>query len=1424
MKNLTKIFMAVAVAMFAFSCATDTTEDLGVQLGNGENGATVELALSLEESRTQLGTKKGEFYPLYWSEGDKISVNGVESGEAQIVKNDPGCAIFEVAAADAYEIAYPVAPQGQVLFAAEQNHVAAGNTFESGVSTMYATAVAGEPITLQHLTGVLKFAVKGSAVLSKIQISTIDRAPIAGAFDIDFATGELTATEASKKVIEYSFGEEGLQLTSEAQWMHVAVPAGQYDELYLTIYEKENACNVMYATVKANDDPETEKVEKPLAVGCVREFKTPISYSPNAQLFVIDSPERLAEFKSAIESEAGLTMDAILTEDIDMTDVEWTAITGNKYTKTIYGNGYAIKGLTAPLFHTTSASFKGLHLVDVNINTNGVYRLGAFVELHQPSGDVYPSIENCSVSGTIEVNNPELAGNTNAIYGGFVGTAAAVTFDSCVSDVDINIEQLNATNRSKKVYIGGICGYVEGRTPEGVDPVYTTFVNSKNYGNINMSGCDGIVITTESAIGGILGNSCLDTDNIKSNFGLLIDNCENNGGITIYGAIKLLYLGGISGYSPSSAEVIAKINKSVNRGPITIKSGSAITEELHWGGIAGMHNNANGTNGGTLINNTNEETGTLTMESGATFAEACVGGIVGTQRSPANDTVLFQDCTNNGAINFGGDAKEGKTVSLRLGGVAGYTQVVVNTVTNNGAITVSGNLNGNSAANLDFKTGCNVYIGGVFGYRTVSSNTGLVNNGDITLSANITSIAAEGKLTQVDLGGIFGYSSRNANDGVSDGKITVSGNTTGCQLCIGGVYGHIYAAISATTTTCNAEIEISGKHTGNLYVGGITPAHIYDIDDQTFGGTINVVEGTEIGGECAIGGIVGILRGYTSTQIIAEDLTNNGSITFAGTTNGTYITKEMGKDDAGNDVEKDKINYYTPYIAGCVGLSDTEATVADALAPQFVKVYNNGAVTFSGNASGDLYIAGVGAIVNNETKYISNLGKINIGGKAAATVYVGGLFCKSGDITYGNNGVKGDKDKGAINFTGIANKLVCGGIIYQSPGAVAGVANYAPITISGSTGNTVYLGGVSYAGPASGITWKKCINYGKITFSGIVGDESIEGSDKSADIFAGGVIGTAVAGTSAAWLEQCQNHGDIDFTKDLVLASANRSGGLCGRLEGKSLLVFNKCWNSGNITFSGKASARSAGNFMLGGLISYVKNASGKFYIWGDNINSGNITVDGDISGADATVLGGAIGYCALTIRKTSKGNGAVINTGRVNYTCGDKGTTTTFAMGGACAWLDKITAEEDISFVNTGDITATGSAATASKNSYIGGAIGYAANTIPSVQCYCTVNAAGFNYNDTWTKYDYVGMLVGTTSTGAPITAGGVGGKIYTMTQEEDAGGTVDVLADIDLSADNWYNYIYCTPLDAAPEGITLLEAKPVVTLPAALYPEKVF
>ena len=180
--------MAV-VALVVLSCTTDATQDLGVDFGN--EGLT-QITLSLEESRTQLGEKAGDLYPLHWSEGDKISINGVESNALSAGEAGGAAATFSVAGSPAkpYCIAYPAAPAGQVLFAEKQNHVAAGNTFESGVSTMYAYGDSNGA-ELHHLTGVLKIGVVGLAKLTYAQISTIDRAPIAGAFDFDFVKGEI---------------------------------------------------------------------------------------------------------------------------------------------------------------------------------------------------------------------------------------------------------------------------------------------------------------------------------------------------------------------------------------------------------------------------------------------------------------------------------------------------------------------------------------------------------------------------------------------------------------------------------------------------------------------------------------------------------------------------------------------------------------------------------------------------------------------------------------------------------------------------------------------------------------------------------------------------------------------------------------------------------------------------------------------------------------------------------------------------------------------------------------------------------------------------------------------------------------------------------------------------------------------------------
>ena len=227
MKTFLKLCVVVAIMVAGFACTTDATKDLAVELGKVEGQTT--LTLSLEESRTQLGEAVAGLYPVTWSEGDKISVNGVESSSITISENAAVATFtFNETLSYPYAIAYPAAAAGKVVFADQQPQ--SEGTFANGAAAMYGYKSAEGGLALNHLTGVLKIGVVGTGAINFVQISTVDRAPIAGEFAIDFATGELTPTSASKYQISAAFeesadGDAGLALSSEPKYLHFTVPA-----------------------------------------------------------------------------------------------------------------------------------------------------------------------------------------------------------------------------------------------------------------------------------------------------------------------------------------------------------------------------------------------------------------------------------------------------------------------------------------------------------------------------------------------------------------------------------------------------------------------------------------------------------------------------------------------------------------------------------------------------------------------------------------------------------------------------------------------------------------------------------------------------------------------------------------------------------------------------------------------------------------------------------------------------------------------------------------------------------------------------------------------------------------------------------------------------------------------------------------------
>ena len=208
----------------------------GVELGGGAGQTTI--TISLEGSRTQLGEKADGVYPLYWSEGDKIAVNGIASAPLAAEAHGQTSATFTIdgTVEYPYNIVYPAPAEGVVAategqqvvsFLAAQPYTA--GTFAEGSTPLYAqVGAAGEAISLSHLAGVLCFAPKGEGVTLTSLVITSEIGKIAGNFDVDCATGTLTAHSDATNSVTVSFGE-GLALGAEATPIYVAVPAGEHE-------------------------------------------------------------------------------------------------------------------------------------------------------------------------------------------------------------------------------------------------------------------------------------------------------------------------------------------------------------------------------------------------------------------------------------------------------------------------------------------------------------------------------------------------------------------------------------------------------------------------------------------------------------------------------------------------------------------------------------------------------------------------------------------------------------------------------------------------------------------------------------------------------------------------------------------------------------------------------------------------------------------------------------------------------------------------------------------------------------------------------------------------------------------------------------------------------------------------------------------
>ena len=162
--------------------------------------------------------------------------------------------------------------------------------------------------------------------------------------------------------------------------------------------------------------------------------------------YTVTSAEGLKNIAELVNEEWKLDINIILTNNIDLTGIDWTPIGidyNHQYTGTFNGGGHTITGLTV----TGSNEYAGLFGdIDENGTVKNVVLEGVQITSDNSSGyaggvagNSWGTIENCSVSGSV-------SGTTFA--GGVVGSQWGGSITGCNSSATVKGE----------VYVGGIAG------------------------------------------------------------------------------------------------------------------------------------------------------------------------------------------------------------------------------------------------------------------------------------------------------------------------------------------------------------------------------------------------------------------------------------------------------------------------------------------------------------------------------------------------------------------------------------------------------------------------------------------------------------------------------------------------------------------------------------------------------------------------------------------------------------------------------------------------------------------------------------------------------------------------------------------------------------------------------------------------------
>ena len=850
--------MALCGATIALAgCAKDNTTDNIAPVA----GRTV-IDAGIAESRTTLGESIEGTRKVYWSNGDRIAVNGAVSAALADVPAQTTSTVFTFdALLDApYSAIYPAsfyADASAVVLPAVQ--AAANGSFGANAAPMAAYSAEGNGgLQFHHLCAVVKLTITADSdhdLVSYVEFRGNAGEQVSGKFAIDYPSATLSApgiaTEADKSVratVKRTPTAEGLEV-------YIVVPAGEY----------ANGFTVKVVDERGHYMEKSTTGGKTLTAGRVAVMPA-FAFVPTAtELGVeIQSAADLVDFAKQYNAGEYASVEPLvvtLMNDIEFDDTTSAAFepigTINADASTNYFNGYfngngkAIKNwrTNVPLFaYTGGAGIISDLTIDAScqivLDAATSENMGVIVGRHK--GELLA----CTTAANITVaENTEFANGTN--IAGLVGYMTDGKVESCTMTGAITLPATCKVPSSLSV--AGIVGYAKGgevvactnrgtindaavvvnHYDGGIVGLNATAVRAcKNEGALTVSAARNSDASRYISLGGIVGRN--------SDIEASVSNCSNSGTITSASDVKMQRIGGVVGLLQGGT-----LANNTNTGAL---NSTASVRQLMLGGLYGEF-----TYGTTLdfSADTSSATGAIAVsafEASAANTYIYVGGLIGRLSAAEATTLIAPKCEPSVTFDF--SAANSAAAVLASGGIVGGTGVMEAGKEVGGLLTI----------------------------------TNAKTDGTITITASKTNtmqhkLAAFGGL--VGHVGVGGVKMSGCNNGLETSENVLCEKSNGYAQHIGGFVGAI-AGGDSEFTDCHNTGYIRNDHYNNQVwagnsgsVGGIVGNYGYN---TTFDGTLTITSCSNAASDlCGARGMVGGIAGYVRNATITS-CTNTGGL------------------------------------------------------------------------------------------------------------------------------------------------------------------------------------------------------------------------------------------------------------------------------------------------------------------------------------------------------------------------------------------------------------------------------------------------------------------------------------------------------------------------------------------------------------------